>query len=261
MHLVTTPDSLLPVFAPGALRTVFQPIARRRRAVWEVAALECLTRGPAGSPWAEAPDLFAAARAAGQEAELDRACVRTALETAARANIREGLFINVLPVTLATDPGFPSFLALTAERHGIAIDRLTIEVTEHNRAGAGKGVLAGVRQLEGLGVNVAIDDFGAGPAEFHTLRLWRPRWMKLDGYLFREARRMNAAWQLIQAVVQDAFRWGVDVIAEGLERPSDLWMAAELGIEMMQGNVICAPLGAERAASAHMFLHSEQRAS
>jgi len=260
MSCVMSPEGFETLLEPGALRTVFQPIARRRRAVWEVAALECLTRGPGGTPYEEAPRLFAAARTAGREAELDRACVRTALETAATAGLKDGLFINVLPVTLASDPAFPAFFAAMAAQYDIPTERLTVEVTEHDRSALEAGLVDGVRALEAFGVRVALDDFGLGPADYRALRVWRPRWLKLDDLLFREARRRKGAWDLVQSAVADALRWGVDVIAEGLERPGDMWMAAELGIDLLQGNFICAPLSADRAARAHQFLCGEATA-
>src|SRR5437667_8614850 len=46
------------ILAPGALRTMFQPIVRLDRAGWTLHAFECLTRGPAGTPFASADSLF-----------------------------------------------------------------------------------------------------------------------------------------------------------------------------------------------------------
>ena len=85
------------VLAPGALRTVFQPIIRCSTTRWTLHALECLTRGPAG-PYSTAASLFGAARRWELESQVDRACVITALETAACYQIDAALFNQREPV-------------------------------------------------------------------------------------------------------------------------------------------------------------------
>src|SRR5262245_39818253 len=106
---------------PGALVTHFQPIVNLqlgRPALW---ALECLTRGPAGSRYESADVLFSQARALNLEPEVDRACIATALETVSAAELPHRLFINVHPATLERDRGFGRFLATTARRCGITL--------------------------------------------------------------------------------------------------------------------------------------------
>src|SRR4029450_13527262 len=55
-----------------AVTPVFQPLVEI--ATGKVLGYEALSRGPAGSPWESPAALFAAARAAGREHELDWIC-------------------------------------------------------------------------------------------------------------------------------------------------------------------------------------------
>lgn len=234
------------ILAPGALRTVFQPIIRCSTTRWTLHALECLTRGPAGSPYATAASLFGAARRWQLESQVDRACVITALETAARHQIDAALFINVSPLTLASDRGLPEFLAATAARCHIPRTRLTVEVIEHGRDCDAELQAAAIRSLKEMGVRVAFDDVGAVGADSRALRACpcRPDILKIDGRLFRAAGQGRAR-RRVASFIQEARHHGVDLIAEGVERESDARLACSLGIELVQGYYLCRPLSAD----------------
>ena len=237
---------------PGALHTVFQPIVRCRDGSWSLHALECLTRGPNGSPYAEAAVLFAATRACHLEAKMDRACVTTALETAAHCGIRSRLFVNVSPVTLMADPEFPDFLATTAAGNGVDWRRVTVEVIEQGRDCDKAALLPALRSLHDLGVLVALDDFGATKSDARPLQSCpcRPDVVKLDGRLFREAHHKASTRQRLQTVLEQVRQGGLEVVAEGVETDCDLQLAAHFGIELVQGFHVCRPLAGELAARA-----------
>lgn len=250
---VSDPLSLADVIlSPGALRTLFQPIVRCRDGSWSLHALECLTRGPSDSPYAEAGVLFAATRACHLEAKMDRACVTTALETAAHCGIKSPLFVNVSPVTLMSDGSFPDFLATTAAGNGVDWRRVTVEVIEQERDCDAHALAPALRSLRALGVRVALDDFGTLQTDSRPLESCqcRPDLVKLDGHLLREAAYKASTRQRIAALVEQARRNGLELVAEGVERESDLQLAACLGIELVQGFHVCRPLAGEFAARA-----------
>lgn len=246
------------ILMPGALQTVFQPIVRCGVGGWVLHALECLTRGPAGTPYARASTLFAAAHRRRLETEVDRACLTTALETVAHNRIEADLFLNVHQVTLVSDGEFSEFLAATAARNGISPTRLTIEVIEQGRDCLTAAVVPAVQRLKTLGVRVALDDFGAAATDSQALDLcaFRPDLVKVDGELFRTASRWPNALRRLSAVVRQARRQLVAVVAEGVERVADLQLASHLGIELVQGHHVCKPLPADRAACAAAMLNA-----
>lgn len=250
---VEAPLSLADVIRnPGALRTVFQPIVRCRDGSWSLHAMECLTRGPNGSPYAEAAVLFAATRACHLEAMMDRACVTTALETAAHCGIKSPLFVNVSPVTLMSDRSFPDFLATTAAGNGVDWRRVTVEVIEQERDCDAKALMPALRSLREMGVHVALDDFGATKTDAQPLESCqcRPDVVKLDGRLFREAHHKASTRQRLTTVLEQIRQSGLEVVAEGVESDCDLQLAAHFGIELVQGFHVCRPLAGEFAARA-----------
>jgi EAL domain-containing protein (putative c-di-GMP-specific phosphodiesterase class I) len=233
------------VLVPGGLRTVFQPIVRFGESGWAIHALECLSRGPEGTPFEDAAAMFAASRDAKLHSALDYACVDVALETVARECITHDLFINVNATTLVSGSSFPTFLAATAARNRLDWCRVTVEITEHARgADVGALVKAG-RELRALGARVAFDDFGTSECDRRALRACSPDVVKIEGTLFSAARTSYSAMGLLESVVDRARASGATIVAEGLERPADLFVAARLGIELLQGFLLCPPLHAD----------------
>jgi len=237
------------VLVPGALHTVFQPILRCGNKGRTLHAFECLTRGPTGSLYMEAPALFGAARQWHLEVELDRACVVTALRTVAQYAITSALFINVHPFTLMSDRAFPVRLVAIAAEYSIPPSRLTVEVIEHGRDWDARSLAAGVQALRRLGVRVALDDYGAAPADAQALAgTCRPDVVKLDERLFRGAEEGTAEHHRLTSLVEEARQDGIQVIVERVDGESDLLLASRLGIDLAQGHFLHRPLPADAAA-------------
>src|SRR5690349_9363982 len=104
-----------------AVTPVFQPLVDI--ASGQVLGYEALSRGPAGTPWETPAALFAAARAAGREHELDWICRARAYESILAAGADPDLtwFVNMEPT--AWRSGCPDDLAPIVAQ---AADRLRV---------------------------------------------------------------------------------------------------------------------------------------
>ena len=233
---------------PGALSTRFQPIVSLQLGEPAVWALECLTRGSLGTPYEAADVLFSQARRLNLEPEIDRACIATAFETVAAAGLEHDLFVNAHPVTLQRDRSFARFLRQTADRCGIRLGRVTIELVERGRGEVDAPLLHGLHRLRATGVRIALDDFGTGMADHVVLRDCAPDYVKIDGTLLRAARRSRAERQLLESVVSGCVARGAEPIAEGIEDVWDLEMATGGGIALAQGYFLGRPVTADAVA-------------
>jgi EAL domain-containing protein (putative c-di-GMP-specific phosphodiesterase class I) len=229
------------VLTPGAISTLFQPIVNLADPMGEVWAVECLARGPSRSTYDEAETLFRLARRENLEVEIDRACVATALETAQRRRLAVPLFLNVHPETLRRDPRFPAFLAATAERCRVSLTRVTLELVEYGRHLVDGALRRALASLRDLGARIAMDDFGRGPCDHQMLRDCQPHFLKLDGHLWRAARRLPAERRLVAAVLDAVRDRGITPIAEGIEQSLDLDLARSMGVALVQGYLIARP--------------------
>src|SRR5262249_49508517 len=91
-------DAIRTLLASGGLHTLFQPILDG--ATREPIGYEALTRGPAGHALHSPLALIAAALRNGMNAELERACINSALGSFRQLHLKGRLFLNVLPQTL-----------------------------------------------------------------------------------------------------------------------------------------------------------------
>ncbi|WP_255420392.1 EAL domain-containing protein [Oleiagrimonas sp. MCCC 1A03011] len=160
-----------------------------------------------------------------------------------RQGLRIDLALNISPHTLA-EPDCPEWVAEALERHGLAPQRLILEILENQRVDRAARD-AGVQRLVTLGVRFAIDDLGSGYSSLRRLASLPFDAVKIDQDLLA---RLHVdpvqSITLISAVVQIGRDFGCKVIAEGLEDPGMIEVARLLGASMGQGYAIARPMPA-----------------
>ncbi len=230
-------SDLAAAIAGDALSFRYQPIMDL--ASGRPVALEALARWrhPALGPIR--PDEFiAVAEASGMILDLgDRAIDDTLAAMAAwdRLGIHpEPVHVNVSAVQLA-DPGLVDRVNDMLDRHDIAANRLEIEVTESavlDTAGTWRRTLAALR---GLGCPIAIDDFGAGFSSLLSLRDVQADTVKLDRAMLAGITSSDDARSLVGTTIDLAHRFGMTVVAEGVEEIEEAEVLVALGCDLGQG--------------------------
>jgi EAL domain-containing protein (putative c-di-GMP-specific phosphodiesterase class I) len=107
-------------------------------------------------------------------------------------------------------------------------------------------------KLRGLGVRIAIDDFGTGFSSLSHLRHLPVDVLKIDKAFVAdigvEARSRSGETTggaaIASAVIGLARGLGLDVVAEGVEKRSQLNFLTKLGCDACQGYLLCPPLPA-----------------
>jgi EAL domain-containing protein (putative c-di-GMP-specific phosphodiesterase class I) len=214
-----------------AVTTLFQPLVEI--STGRLLGYEALSRGPAGTPWEMPDQLFAAAREAGRDSELDWICRARAYRTILEADRDEQLtwFVNMEPTASGT--ACPADLAPVVE---LARDRLRVvtEMTERAIAGDPSGLLSAAAACRESGWGVALDDVGADPMSLALMPFVHPDVVKLDMQLLREPGDRHTA-QVVAAVAAYAEASGAVVLAEGIETPEHLAIARTMGATIGQG--------------------------
>jgi EAL domain-containing protein (putative c-di-GMP-specific phosphodiesterase class I) len=228
------------VLETGDVRTVFQPVVRLDTGT--VVALEALSRfDPVRFP--SPVHAFAAASAAGVTVDLELLALRVALRRV--PDLPAGLPLSVnLSAEALTDPRTVGLLL----PHGPAVG---VEVTEHTPVHDYAALTAVTDRLKDAGLQVAVDDAGAGFASLrHVLQL-RPTAIKLDLALVRGIDGDPVRRALVRAVAE--FARGIDahLVAEGIETPQERETLLDLGIRLGQGYLLGrpAPWGAAPAGT------------
>jgi EAL domain-containing protein (putative c-di-GMP-specific phosphodiesterase class I)/CheY-like chemotaxis protein len=124
-------------------------------------------------------------------------------------------------------------------------ERLVVEITEHEPVEDYEELAGALQPLRDLGVQIAIDDAGAGYASLrHTLAL-DPDIVKVDIALTAAIDTDRAKRALTSALISFADEMDITIVAEGIETEASLRTLVDLGVRYGQGFHIArpAPLG------------------
>ena len=215
-----------------AFRPVYQPIVDLRSGA--VVGYEALTRFADGCP----PDqVFASAAACGLGIDLETVTLEAAVTHARLLPAAAWLSLNVSPTLLCTEDTLPSLL-------GKPTRSIVLEVTEHEEVGAYGPLHDGLARL-GPRVRLAVDDAGAGVANFTHLVELRPDFVKVDASLIRGVDSDLSRAALVVGLVHFAAAAGCLVVAEGIETEAEKSAVADLGVTLGQGYLLGRPAAAE----------------
>jgi len=197
-----------------------------------------------------AATLFAVAERADQTLQLSQHIAARALAAAADWPTELGLrlSLNLTAGDLARG-GFADTIRAAIGAAGFAPGRLTLEVTEQALLVDLEGAAASLRDLAADGVRVALDDFGAGFANFRYLKLLPLDYLKLDHSLTDEVVALPRDRAILRAIVAMARTLELEVIAEGVESEDQRALLAAEGCDYFQGYLRAKPMGADEFAA------------
>jgi EAL domain-containing protein (putative c-di-GMP-specific phosphodiesterase class I) len=220
------------IITAEAFSSVFQPIVDL--ATGAHVGFEALTRFSSGSP----PDIvFADARAAGLEADLEVATLRPAIAAAAGLPRNAWLSLNVSPNLVVHDRRLEGVLR-RANRP------VVLEVTEHVTVDDYAALRAAVGRLRPR-VRIAVDDAGAGVANLNHIVELRSAFVKLDIGLTRDIDTNRTRMAMVLGLQHFAEASHCQAIAEGVETPAELDTLRALGVSFAQGYLLGAPAPVE----------------
>lgn len=147
---------------------------------------------------------------------------------------------------------FVDRIAEAVESGRIRGEQLCIEITEGMLLDRGaRAVREAVDRLNGLGVEIAFDDFGTGFASLTHLRQLPIDHVKIDRS-FIEAICIDAKDRVIvESVIDLAHRLGLKVVAEGVEHDAQAQLLRSLDCDSIQGFLV-APALTEQLATDFM---------
>ena len=221
-------ESVAAIIRAQAFRAAFQPVVDITTGVR--IGYEALTRFATGTP----PDVvFAKARAAGLEAELELATLAAAISAAAVLPKDAWLSLNVSPSLVTGGPALGRLLRKVGRP-------VVLEITEHVPVDDYPAVRTAIARLRPK-VRVAIDDAGSGIANFHHIVELRPDFVKLDITLVRGIDIDLTRQALVVGLLQFAAESGSQTIAEGVETEEELATLRRLGVSLVQGYLLGRP--------------------
>ena len=210
---------------------VFQPIVDL--STGRVVAVEALSRFP-DDPGRTPDVLFAEAAQVDLGIELELAAVRAAIERIDDVPDGARLSVNASPNTVCS-PLLHDLLA------SVPADRLAVELTEHAFVEDLNALAAAIGSLKARGVQIMIDDAGAGFSGLKRILGLQPDVIKLDLALTRHIDTDPVRRALAAALVAFARETDVTIVAEGIETRAELDALQLLGVTQGQGYFLGRP--------------------
>jgi EAL domain-containing protein (putative c-di-GMP-specific phosphodiesterase class I) len=227
----------------GEFELVFQPEIQGD--TLEVGVVEALLRWRLPDSRLVCPaEFLAVAEESGLIREISRWVLRSAIETAARWHHGEWpevrVAINVSSRQLL-DHAFVDAIGQLLREHRLPPSCIEIELTE-TVLQTGPGTIEVLRRLRADGIGIALDDFGAGYSSLASLEQLPLTRVKLDRSLIASIDTSASARGIMRAIAGLCRSLGLEITAEGVERPEQLALLLDQPGIHLQGYLLSRPL-------------------
>ncbi|MCA1714595.1 MAG: EAL domain-containing protein, partial [Gammaproteobacteria bacterium] len=219
----------------GEMRMHYQP--QVRVGDLQLIGAEALMRWDSRARGEVAPDVFIPlAERTGQIKKLTMWALNTALRQAGEWRQAEApLSVSVnLPGAMASQRDLPELVQNALQLWGKDEVRLVLEITERSlmdRALA-QEILGRIRAL---GVRISIDDFGTGYSCLAYFKNIPADELKIDQSFVAGMRTDTASADITTLIIELAHRFGLAVVAEGVEDPATFALLKSGGCDIAQG--------------------------
>ena len=148
------------------------------------------------------------------------------------------VFINIAAALLA-DARFVHRACALVEQGGTKIG---FEITETSVIRDPDSAIAHLKMFAGMGIDIAIDDYGAGLSSLAYLKKLPARELKIDKLFVTHLTSSNRDPLIVRSTIDLAHALEMEVVAEGVETQAALALLSVMGCDMAQGYLISRPL-------------------
>jgi diguanylate cyclase (GGDEF)-like protein/PAS domain S-box-containing protein len=228
----------------GKLELEYQPVVDFSTS--QVIGVEALVRWSRGGQPVPPAEFLGVAEDSGLvvplgEQVLHEACAQAAAWRSAGLDIGVSVNFSLRQVTAA---GFAASVLTALGATGLPPGALTLEVAERVLIEGAGPMADGLAELRRHGVRLAIDDFGTGYASLAYLKQLSVDVIKIDPSFVAGLGDDATLAMLTRTIIQVGHDLGIEVVAEGIERPEHLELLREMGCGLGQGYLIAKPMNA-----------------
>ena len=153
--------------------------------------------------------------------------------------------VNISPKQFH-DPQLIKSLEHSLKSYDIRPDMLTLEVTETLLIDDFESVVDKMKKIRNMGTRFAIDDFGSGYSSMIYLKRLPLDILKIDREFITHLNSDKETLGLVEAIMMVAHHYGLDVVAEGVEKREVLEILRSLGCEKYQGAHFSMPVSLDK---------------
>ncbi len=234
-------------FERGELYLCYQPKMCISTGI--LAGAEALSRWDSIEMGSIPPDEFIrVAEQCGRIQQFTWAAIHSALEQASRWRERDlhvPIAVNISPICLR-DPDFLERMCRALKIWGAPRGLLTLEITESAMMEQVDATFDLLGKLRAEGVRISIDDFGTGYSSFAYFKMLPADELKIDKSFVSNMLAAEADRHIVRTITELAHRFGMNVVAEGVEDVATLDELRRIGCDTAQGYLFAQPIPPER---------------
>ena len=225
----------------------YQPILNA--ATGRIVAAEALLRwSPLATGTMPPKEFIPVAEQSGLIVSLGAFVLREALEHASDWPMSQGLPMRVsinIAARQVQDPACVEVILQALREASFPPERLQLELSESTQITEDAAAVDRLRALKGVGVSIAIDDFGVGYSSLSRLRHLPFDTLKIDGTFIKDVTTDPGSGAVAGAVISLGQNLGLEVIAEGVETEAQMRHLLARGCSLMQGYLFAAAMSPE----------------
>lgn len=152
--------------------------------------------------------------------------------------------VNVSPRQFR-DAGLVQMVDNILRKTGVPPSMIELEITETCLAHDSEKFIATLKALKGLGVLIAIDDFGVGYSSMAYLKSFPVDRLKVDRTFATNLATSEKDRSIYKAIVSLGHNLGLRVVAEGVETSEQYYLLRDIGCDEVQGFFFSMPVPAD----------------
>lgn len=156
-----------------------------------------------------------------------------------------GVAVNI-PANIVHHPDFCQLVEDSLHIWRVKPQQLTLEITENAIMENKLASFANLDHLKRMGIGISIDDFGTGYSSLEYFKTIPATELKIDQSFVLNMAANHDDRNIAQLIIQLAHRFGLTVVAEGVEHSEVLDQLRELGCDYAQGFFISHPLSHDK---------------
>ncbi|KEA63989.1 diguanylate cyclase [Marinobacterium lacunae] len=170
-----------------------------------------------------------------------------------RVWLDQGFELNTLSINLSPAQfryaGLEACIDTALKHSGVPAQMIEFEITESGLMDSIDEVENRLMRLKAMGVRISIDDFGTGYSSLSYLRRFHINTLKIDRSFVNAIDADEVDQPLVSSMVNLARSLNLEVMAEGVERDSQLGYLSRLGCDFAQGYLFGHPLPPDELAA------------
>jgi len=164
--------------------------------------------------------------------QITRIVLKNSFEVLSKIDKEVSINLSALDIEMDS---IREYIFVLLDKYKKDVSRVVFELLEDESVKDFKTIKTFINDVKEYGVQIAIDDFGAGYSNFERLLDYQPDILKIDGCLIRDIQTDKYSLSIVETIIAFARKQNLKVLAEFVENKEIFELLKELGIDYSQG--------------------------